>query len=177
MGSHILHTFLGLEREKGERSPSYYPNAGDDVCDAQSARSDSCVSEEEYQDVYNFAKNKKKGLTQHHTAKKNKPRSNTLIYGTRPVGHELPSHPKLQQHTSVKVQAHEEFRSETLVQRGGKERLNVTDVGEKENLPRSRADHKRDFSIKLTKYRTLPKTTPPLKKINQTGGHEESDVL
>ena len=81
MGCHILDTFFKLQRIYPTCKVKTYPNVADDVCDAQSARSDSCVSEEEYQEVYQFVKLKKKRYQS--TSKKPKPRSNTLLHNIK----------------------------------------------------------------------------------------------
>ena len=44
MGARVLSTFLSLEREHQLGSAESYPHHLNDYCDAQSARSDSCVS-------------------------------------------------------------------------------------------------------------------------------------
>lgn len=52
MGTKIISTFFEIEKEKYQpisALPATYPNEETDFCDAQSARSDSCVSEDEYQ--------------------------------------------------------------------------------------------------------------------------------
>jgi hypothetical protein len=76
MGANILETFLQLEREANglERQVSSYPHEEQDCCDAQSARSDSCVSEDEYAEVYQFGVKKKKEQN-----KSTKPRAVTFI--------------------------------------------------------------------------------------------------
>ena len=48
-----------------------------DFCDAQSARSDSCVSEEEFDEVYHFAKLKKK--TRENLPRKIKDKANNSL--------------------------------------------------------------------------------------------------
>ena len=53
---------------------SSYPHEEQDCCDAQSARSDSCVSEDEYAEVYQFGVKKKKEQN-----KSTKPRAVTFI--------------------------------------------------------------------------------------------------
>jgi hypothetical protein len=80
MGVKIIDTFFNLEKEiylKSHPEIKEYPHENSDCCDAQSARSDSCVSEEEYQEVYQFIKMKKKTKD---NSKHPKPRSNTFIH-------------------------------------------------------------------------------------------------
>lgn len=78
MGANILDTFLQLERDAHgfEREVKSYPHEEQDCCDAQSARSDSCVSEDEYVEVYQFGVKKKK---EH--GRSTKPRAITFIEG------------------------------------------------------------------------------------------------
>lgn len=52
MGAKIIETFFALEKDvydKLKPTIKEYPHESNDCCDAQSARSDSCVSDEEYQ--------------------------------------------------------------------------------------------------------------------------------
>ena len=51
MGSKIIDTFFTLEKDVYSKFQTIkeYPHEDNDCCDAQSARSDSCVSDEEYQ--------------------------------------------------------------------------------------------------------------------------------
>lgn len=78
MGATIIETFLQLERGANglEKQAKSYPHEEQDCCDAQSARSDSCVSQDEYAEVYQFGVKKKK---EH--GKSTKPRAITFIEG------------------------------------------------------------------------------------------------
>ena len=165
MGQCILESFLTLEREQRGRPITHYPNQHDDVCDAQSARSDGCVSLEEYQEVYSFGKARR---THKDKKKKNKPRSNTTMQPQKTRTTDTPNVKVTHQNSAAKIR--EQFKSETLTQAQERERQAGTEHREKENLTVSRTEHKRDFSIKITKPRPIPRPlrSTPLKKINQT---------
>ena len=79
MSRNILETYFTMEPKESKgsikRVVESYPHEQDDFCDAQSARSDSCISEDEYKEVYKFLKMKKKVKE----PKKNKLKSNAFI--------------------------------------------------------------------------------------------------
>jgi len=60
MGSKVLSTFLNLQRLQKLELATSYPHQLTDFCDAQSARSDSCVSLYEYPEVYKPLRAKRK---------------------------------------------------------------------------------------------------------------------
>ena len=81
MGKTILQTYFSIESKgstKISQEIANYPHENQDFCDAQSARSDSCVSEDEYLEVYRFLKIKKKPKENKKPAA-SKPKSNAYI--------------------------------------------------------------------------------------------------
>lgn len=60
MGAKVVSTFMALEREQQLIRAETYPHYLTDCCDAQSARSDSCVSLYEFPEAYKCLRGKRK---------------------------------------------------------------------------------------------------------------------
>lgn len=72
-----MEAYFSMEPSKtSKRVGETYPHEQEDFCDAQSARSDSCISEDEYKEVYKLLRMKKRPKEQ---SKKIKLKSNAYI--------------------------------------------------------------------------------------------------
>jgi cytosolic carboxypeptidase protein 2/3 len=100
MGARIIETFFTLERQ--DAPATSYPHQPQDFCDAQSARSDSCASDDEYPEVYTFVK--QRGQPKGGRKERQKPHSLTQTHK-----HHTSDHPR-------PPPARKEERSETIAQ-------------------------------------------------------------